>query len=115
MGSIIRLQEKGVYSKLPQPNGQIKYDLLGWKETKWIIATYPKHEDIISITKNEEETRTYKVKYQSSTTIAINKTFIGSLSIDELFKLFIVIDSPLDWRFKYLEKIWDYTKPIKQI
>lgn len=114
MATISRVHRKGVWNEVSLPDGQIRHELVEWVYTTWTIAMYNGKDDIISITKNDEPTRTYKVKYAEGFSIKIGKTYIGSmLGAESLFETFERIKENTDYKFKYLEKIWDYVKPIK--
>ena len=114
MASIIRLCERGIYSRIPLADGQIKHERVDTCTTKWTIAIYEGKDDLISITRNDKETRDYKVKIESGWAVRIRRTFIASdWGAKSLFNLFLGIDSYADYRFNYLDKIWEYTKPIK--
>lgn len=83
---------------------------------KWIIATYEGRDDIISITKNDEPTRTYRVNLEKDFAIKIGKTYISSWSgVKSLFDLYLNMDDDINFRLELLETIWDYTIPIKVI
>lgn len=114
MPSIIKVQYKALYDKIKMDDGQIHHKRIGEVHTTWTIAMYNGKDDIISITKNEEPTRTYTVKDALGYAIKIRKTYIGSMfGAKGLFETFSWIDSSCDYKFKFLEKIWDYVKPIK--
>lgn len=114
MASVIRRQRRGVYDKTPLPNGQVKHTKVDEVVTDWVIAIYEGRNDLISITKNDEETRTYKVVMESGYAIKIRKLQIGSnWGAKSLFELFAEIDSEADYRFSYLEKIWDWCRAVK--
>ena len=114
MASIIRISERGIYSRIPLADGQIKHELADTEITKWTIAIYEGKDDLISITRDDKETRDYKVKYEGGWAIRIKRTFIASdRGAKSLFDLFLGIDSCADYRFSYLDKIWEYTKPTK--
>lgn len=114
MASIIREQRIGVYNKVVLPDGQVQHELVQWINNKWTIAVYGDRDDIISITKNEEPTRTYRVNWPSGYAIKIRKTYIGSMfGAKSLFDVFVNVIDNTDFRLKFLEKIWDYTIPIK--
>jgi hypothetical protein len=75
---------------------------------------YNGRDDIISITKNDEPTRTYRVNWVGGYVIKIRKNYIGSIyGAKSLFDIFLNIEDNINHRFNYLEKIWDYTIPIK--
>jgi hypothetical protein len=114
MASIIREQCKGLYDKIKMDDGQIHHKRIGEVRTTWTIAMCNSKEEIISITKNEEPTRTYAVRDVLGYAIKLRKTYIGSMfGAKGLFDFFSRIDSSCDYKFKYLEKTWDYVKPIK--
>lgn len=109
MASIIREEHKGVYNVFRLPNGETKHELIDTIVTRWRIAIYNGNDEVISITKNDEPTRNYKVKCALGYAIKIRKTFIGSnLGANDLFKFFLDIDGYADYQFKFLNKIWDY-------
>lgn len=112
MAAIIREQKK-VFSF----GGQVQNEPEQWINNKWIIAIYEGRDDIISITKNEEHTRTYRVYLERDFAIKICKTYIGSwLGAKSLFDLYLnANDDDLNFRLELLETIWDYTIPIKII
>jgi hypothetical protein len=75
---------------------------------------YNGRDDIISITKNEEPTRTYSVEWVGGFMIKIRKNYVGSIyGAKSFFDFFAEIIDNTDYKFKFLEKIWDYTIPIK--
>ena len=114
MASIIRQQIEGIWEREELPNGQFKSTCIGEIQTKWTIAIYNGNDEIISITKNDEPTRTYRVKSDLGWAIRIRKTFIGSsLGATTLFDLFDRIEGHADYRYKFLHNIWDKCKPIK--
>lgn len=116
MASIIREQRIGVYNKVVLPDGQVQHELEQWITNKWTIAIYGDRDDIISITKNDEPTRTYRVNWSEGDAIKIRKTYIGSMfGAKSLFDVFLNVIDDTNYKLKFLEKIWDYTIPIKVI
>lgn len=110
MATITREQRRGIWREVSLPNGQIRHELVKWVYTTWTIAMYEGKDDIISISKNNEPTRTYQVQPSF-----IRKTYIGSyFGAKDFFNMFAGVTEDTDYKFKFLEKIWDYVKPLNQ-
>lgn len=115
MATITRIQRRGIWNELPLPDGQIRHELVEWVYTTWMIVLYNDKDDIISITKNNEPTRTYRVQPSPGYAIKIRKDYIGSyFGAEDFFNIFVRVTEDTDYKFIYLEKIWDCVKPLKQ-
>lgn len=76
---------------------------------------YEGKDDIISITKNNEPTRTYRVQPAFGYAIKIRKNYIGSyFGAKDFFNMFAGVTEDTDYKFKFLENIWDNVRPLKQ-
>jgi hypothetical protein len=116
MASIIREQKRDIYKKVFLSDGQVQHELVQTINNKWTIVIYNDRDDIISITKNDGLTRTYRVNLEKDFAIKISKTCIGSMfGAKSLFDVFVNVIDNTNFRLKFLEKIWDYTIPIKII
>lgn len=115
MATITRQHRRGIWREVSLPNGQIRHELVKWVYTTWTIAMYEGKDDIISITKNNEPTRTYRVQPDFGYAIKIRKTYIGSyFGAKDFFNMFAGVTEDTDYKFKFLEKMWDYVKPLNQ-
>ena len=115
MATITRIQRRGILHEVSLPNGQIRHELVEWVYTTWTIAMYEGKDDIISITKNNEPTRTYRLQPDFDFAIKIRKTYIGSyFGARDFFNMFAGVTEDTDYKFMFLEKIWNYVRPLKQ-